>query len=401
MSLTLLLDLDDTLLESNMHAFLPAYFQALAEHLGNLVQPDLMLSALMAGTQRMLANDDPSRTLQQVFEADFYPALGISKEQLQSAIEEFYDRVFPTLGQVTRPRPGAVELVEWARAQGARLVIATDPLFPRKAVYHRIRWAGLEPEHFDLIASFETFHFSKSHPAYFAEVLGRLGWPEGGILMVGNDVERDWRPARQLGLAAYLVEGTPASSSGPEAGPRGTLLDLRSWLESTDPAALEPSFVGREALLAILVSTPAVMNGFLSERGEVPWSRPPAADDWAPVEIVCHLRDVEREIHHAQIKTLLETQRPFIPRPDAAVWAKERKYLDEDGPMALQQFGEARRMTLEMLQRAGEAEWSRQAQHAIFGPTDFQEVVGFMAEHDRLHIQQMWDTLRRLQTSEV
>jgi len=396
LTLTLLLDLDDTLLESNMQAFLPAYFQALARHLGGLVQPERMRAALMAGTQRMMANDDPSRTLQQVFEADFYPALGIPKARLETAIEEFYERVFPTLKKVTRPRPGAAELVEWARRRGARLAIATDPLFPRKAIQHRIRWAGLEPQQFELIAAFETFHFSKSHPAYLAEVLGRLGWPEGAVLMVGNDAERDWRPARRLGLAAYLVEAAPASTSAPEAGPRGTLLDLRSWLESAAPASLEPSFASREAILAILTSTPAVMAGLLAERSEVHWSRPPAPDDWALLEIVCHVRDVEREIHHAQLKTLLEAPHPFIPRPDTAVWARERKYLDEDGPLALRQFVEARRTTLDMLKQASEAEWSRPAQHAIFGPTNFREVIGFMAEHDRMHIQQMWETLRRL-----
>ena len=84
-----------------------------------------------------------------------------------------------------------MELVDWAFAKGYRVAIATDPLFPRKAVYHRIRSAGLAPERFELVSSFETFHFTKSHPAYFAEVLGRLGWPNEPVLMVGNDVEHD------------------------------------------------------------------------------------------------------------------------------------------------------------------------------------------------------------------
>ncbi len=58
MPLTLLLDLDDTLLDTNMGEFLPAYFQALAKHLNHRVQPDIMLSAMMSGTQLMLANQD-------------------------------------------------------------------------------------------------------------------------------------------------------------------------------------------------------------------------------------------------------------------------------------------------------------------------------------------------------
>ena len=143
MPLTLLLDLDDTLLDTNMDAFVPAYFGALAKHLKGIVSPEVMLPALMSGTQLMLASEDPAHTLQEIFEADFYPKLGVPKEQLSNAIEQFYDEVFPTISHVTKKREGAVELVDWAFAQGYRVAVATDPLFPRKATYHRIRWAGL------------------------------------------------------------------------------------------------------------------------------------------------------------------------------------------------------------------------------------------------------------------
>jgi len=62
MSLTLLLDLDDTLLDSNMNDFIPAYFQALSGFLAAQVPPETMLPALIAGTRKMMANSDPSRT---------------------------------------------------------------------------------------------------------------------------------------------------------------------------------------------------------------------------------------------------------------------------------------------------------------------------------------------------
>ena len=71
MTLTLLIDLDDTLLNTNMEAFIPAYFQALAKELGTYVAPDIMLRALMAGTNAMNTSDDFSRTLVQVFDAEF------------------------------------------------------------------------------------------------------------------------------------------------------------------------------------------------------------------------------------------------------------------------------------------------------------------------------------------
>lgn len=396
MPLTLLLDLDDTLLDTNMDAFLPAYFGALAKHLKGRVSSEVMLPALMSGTQLMLASEDPAHTLKEIFEADFYPKLGIPKEQLSDVIEQFYDEVFPTIGHVTKKREGAVELVDWAFAQGYRVAIATDLLFPRKATYHRIRWVGLEPERFDLISSFETFHFSKSHPAYFAEVLGRLGWSDGPVLMVGNDVERDLLPAQRLGLATFHIDGAPASSSRREADRRGNLVDLRLWLESTDPASLEPSFKTTDAILAIMSSTPGVMRSLTSGLQMDLLFREPTPDDWAVIEILCHLRDTEREVHQMQIKTLLEESQPFIPRPNAAVWANQRNYLNENGPAALDEFTTSRVFNLRQLKDLGEDMWSRKARHAIFGPTNFREVIGFMADHDRMHIQQAWNTIRTL-----
>ena len=106
MTLTLLLDLDDTLLDTNTNVFIPAYFQALSKHLAEYVQPEKMLPALMKGTQLMLASDDPLHTLQEVFESYFYPQLGVPKEQLTQVIENFYDEIFPSIGSVTRKREG-------------------------------------------------------------------------------------------------------------------------------------------------------------------------------------------------------------------------------------------------------------------------------------------------------
>ncbi|HUI88926.1 MAG TPA: DinB family protein [Anaerolineales bacterium] len=395
MTLTLLLDLDDTLLETNMGAFIPAYFQALSNHLQEYVPAEKMLPALMKGTELMLASEDPTRTLQEVFESYFYPQLGVPKEKVTHRIEQFYDEVYPSLGSVTKKREGAVELLDWALARGYRVAVATDPLFPRKAIHHRIRWAGLDPERFELVSSFETFHFTKSHPAYFAEVLGRLGWPSEPVLMVGNDVDRDLKPAQSLGLKTYHVnQDGPALGSGSEAGGSGKLSALRSWLESTDLGLLEPSMQTPFAILAVMLSTPAILQSLVASVPDAAWPHKPIAGEWALVEVVCHLRDTEREIHQLQANMLLEEREPFIPRPDSTVWAKERNYLKEDGRAALRSFASARLATLAKLKGLNDAVWGQKARHAIFGPTHFREVIGFMADHDRMHIQQAWNILR-------
>jgi FMN phosphatase YigB (HAD superfamily) len=398
MTLTLLLDLDDTLLNTNMDVFIPAYFQALAKELAPQIAPELMFHALMTGTKRMMESDDFSQTLEQVFNSVFYPQINSSREKTAAALENFYDHVFPTLGGVTTPKPEAKQLIDRAFSQGFRVAIATDPIFPRKATYHRLRWAGFDPEQFELVSSFEHFHFTKTHPAYYAEVLGRMGWPDGPVLMVGNDMDRDIRPAQMLGLATYHVDDELASPSGSEAGGRGKLADLCSWIESIDPASLIPSFKSVDSVLGILSSTPAVMNGLSRGLDSSAWSHEPAPDDWSLCELVCHLRDTEREIHQMQIQLFKEQNEPFIPRPDTSVWASQRDYFHEDGVLALKEFNEARCKTLKLLKEIAveHSAWERKARHAIFGPTNFLEVIGFIADHDRMHIQQAWSTLKKL-----
>jgi hypothetical protein len=76
------------------------------------------------------------------------------------------------------------------------------------------------------------------------------------------------------------------------------------------------------------------------------------------------------------------------------VWANQRDYIHEDCVAALKEFNEARRKTLDLLKDP--LDWNRKARHAIFGPTNFLEVVGFIAEHDRLHIHQAWQTLKKM-----
>jgi FMN phosphatase YigB (HAD superfamily) len=401
MPITLLLDLDDTLLDTDTRAFLPAYYDSLAKHLSPLVKPAAMLEAFHSGVEIMRANTDPARTLRDVFEAHFYTRLGVEPEALQTAVATFYSKVFPGLGRLARPIAGGRDLVDWALEAGHEVVIATDPLFPLQATEERVRWAGLDPAGFSLISAFETFHFSKSHIAYFAEVLGRLGWPDRQILMVGNDLERDLIPARALGLTTFRVNGPPVRRDGivPTSGlPSGAtvdgdLMELMDWLYSKPLETYVPSFKTRDAILAVLRATPAVLQTLTANLTPEMWKLERSATEWAMIELVCHLRDTEREVHAAQVKTLVESPIPFVARPDAAVWAKQRRYLGEDGPASLREFVSARVAALNHLESLSKGLWTKPARHAIFGPTTFLEVVGFMADHDRLHLQQAWDIL--------
>jgi FMN phosphatase YigB (HAD superfamily) len=394
MSLTLLLDLDDTLLVNNMEVFLPAYLQTLSKFVSERVDPDKFIQALMGGTQKMIDNQYPDRTLRDVFEAYFYSQIDIDKVQFTTLADDFYRQVFPKLRDLTKPVPGAVFVVEQAVKRGYRLAIATNPLFPQTAIYQRLAWAGLPVERypFEIISSYETFHFAKPNPAFFAEILGRMGWADGPVVMVGDDMERDIKAAEQLGLNTFWVnrKDDHLSDSSEAARGKGGLEDLLPWIDNLIQDGLLPDYNTISSSIAILKSTPAVLASLCRSLSSQQWIESPRAGEWCPTEIVCHLRDVEREVNLPRLERVLSEQFPFIPAEDTDPWAAERDYINQDGWSALQDFTEARMQLLDKLPDLLDETWHLPVQHAIFGKTDLVELMKIIAGHDRLHIQQIF-----------
>ena len=391
MTITLLLDLDDTLLGNPMEVFLPAYMVALSKFTADKIPPDILLPRLMNATWRMLQNQDPGCRLVDVFEAHFYHKLGIEKQELAPLFNRFYEEVFPSLKPLTQPRPAAVRLVEGALERGYQLAIATSPLFPLAANLQRLEWAGLSPSRypFALISSYDKFHFAKPNPAYLAELLARLGWP-GAPVMVGNDPSDDIQCAQQMGIARYWISGEAAglvNSDGRSAG--GGLAGVLEWIESTPIETLMPDYTQPSAIGAILISTPAVLQTLTSEIPAAEWSQRSQPDEWSLTEILCHLRDVEVEVNLPRLEKLISENNPFIPGQDTDKWADERRYIQQDGQSALSRFNYARSTFNNRLSALTPEEWQRPAWHTIFGPTNLNEIVSIHAGHDRLHIQQI------------
>ena len=111
--------------------------------------------------------------------------------------------------------------------------LATNPLFPSVATQTRIRWAGLEPEDFELITTYENIRFCKPNPDYYVEILKRLGVKAKNCLMVGNDVGEDM-VARDLGIQVFLLTNCLINKSGADIGQyqNGGFDALRDYLES-------------------------------------------------------------------------------------------------------------------------------------------------------------------------
>ncbi|UCD99946.1 MAG: HAD-IA family hydrolase [Chloroflexota bacterium] len=399
MDLILLLDLDDTCLGNSMETFIPAYLQALGDYLSDHFPPEKLAAALLSSTQDMFANTCPDRTLKDVFDQSFYPQLGIDPKEYQDMFDSFYEEEFPGLQKLTQFRPEAVEVVEEAIRRNYSIVIATNPLFPLTAIRQRLGWAGLDPEKypFRLIPSYETAFFAKPNPAFYAELLSRLGWPEGPVVMVGDNFEHDIAAARLFGFGTYWVttnEHPPAKVTDTQSG-YGPLKELLSWIDSIPSSDLIPNFEDNRAKLAVLRSSPVALKAFSLELDDVAqWIEHYQVGEWSFTEILCHLRDVDQEINLPRVKKVLRETNPFVPGIDSDKWAEERLYFCQNGQQALKDFNSARIELIDILDGLSVEGWQQPARHAIFGPTNLKELVSIIVGHDRLHVRQAYAAVR-------
>jgi FMN phosphatase YigB (HAD superfamily) len=392
LSRILLVDLDDTLLNNDIDAFLPHYLKAFGAYVAEQVDPKKFTQTLLAATGMMVKNRQPDRTLREAFNAAFFPALGVEPQDLSPYLEGFYAEIFPTLRRWTTSKPEAASLIQQELERGDRLVLATNPLFPLTAILQRLEWANLpvNADRFSLIPSYETFHFVKPDPAYFAELLALLGWPEDPMVMVGDDPLNDVLAARRMGLAAFwLVQDGKTPPDGADAPTAsGSLSNLQAWLRDVPAAALKPNFTSSSAMLSILRSTAAALDTIVRDISPDEWERKPAPDEWSLCEVCCHLRDVECEVNLPRLNKVLAEENPFLPGMDTDPWADLRNYNEQDGFQALREFISARLETLSLLEGLAPGDWQRPARHAIFSRTNLAELVGIMVKHDQVHVRQ-------------
>jgi HAD superfamily hydrolase (TIGR01549 family) len=226
----LLLDLDDTLLHNSMGDFLPRYFGALSQSVSHVMEREPFLKALQFATQKVIRDTTLTDTNETVFWNHFNPMMPIPRDEMMPVLNRFYDEVFPTLDADTAPMEGAVELVEAAQAAGWKVVVATNPIFPEVANRHRMVWAGLNPDAFDLITSYENMHSTKPHSSYYTEIAELLGLTPQDCVMAGNHLSNDIVGAQQAGMRTFWIKQYAIADAEVVPDGEGTLAELRAWL---------------------------------------------------------------------------------------------------------------------------------------------------------------------------
>ncbi len=201
-----LFDLDGTLLNLNVDDFLPKYIKALSIKVKDYIPMEIFPKYLLDSTYVMVKNNDETKTNEDVFMEHFFSVVEHQRQELQPIFDRFYLEDFPKLGEGYVGNPHAKNIIEHCKAKGLKIVLATNPVFPRAAVEERVRWVGLKVEDFDLITSYEEMHFCKPNINYYKEILDKISVEPHEAIMVGNDCQEDM-VASEIGLKTFLVEG--------------------------------------------------------------------------------------------------------------------------------------------------------------------------------------------------
>lgn len=198
---TILFDFDGTLLKMDQDAFVKSYFGRIAAYFKDVVDPKVMIDAISKGTYKMVVNDG-TKTNEEVFLSVFEALTGLKADD--EMFNQFYLDEFPNTVEACEPDGKARVLIDILKAKGYRLVLATNPLFPRIATLTRMGFVDLKEEDFALVTTYDNSSYCKPNLKYYEEIMQKLDIKPEECIMVGNDCDEDM-VINELGVDFYLI----------------------------------------------------------------------------------------------------------------------------------------------------------------------------------------------------
>ena len=151
----------------------------------------------------------------------------------------------------------------------------------------------------------------------------------------------------------------------------------------------------KDRILWNLKSLPNELEDLLKDLDEETLRWRPIPNKWSIKEIMCHLRDMEREAYLARYRKMLTEENPYLPNVDQDRIAAESNYINQDAQNALDEFKWFRGETIKTLESASPEAWSRGGLHETDGPMTIEQLVHRQIKgNDLNHLVQMKDIVR-------
>ena len=162
-----------------------------------------LIKVIWEGTGGMVMNSGDAPN-EEAFWKIFFDRYPERNDEERKVFDEFYVINFDEAKDSCGFNPESGKTIKSLKDKGYDLILASNPIFPRIAQEKRMRWAGVDPNDFSYITTYENSCYCKPNPGYYREILQNMELKPEECLMVGNDVTEDM-VAASLGMKVYLV----------------------------------------------------------------------------------------------------------------------------------------------------------------------------------------------------
>jgi len=189
---TYLFDLDGTLSSVSDEDFARRYFQLIADFAEGRVDFERFMASLHTSLKSLFGERDGLINNYDHFMENFTDSMGqCDRKWYELFFNGFYDSEYNRLQELIVPRERVVKSLKNLKRAGSEIIIATNPIFPEKAINKRLQWVGLESGFIDYVTTMENSHYVKPDVRYYREILEINNLEAKNCVMIGNDITMD------------------------------------------------------------------------------------------------------------------------------------------------------------------------------------------------------------------
>ncbi len=203
MTKTILFDLDNTLILFDEVKFFKAYIKKVAPMMEDIVSPHVLWKMVLNATKTVLHNDG-ELTNKEIFFQTFTRGLEDKTEEIWNRFQRFYKNEYDQLKSLVSVNKGVAEIFAALARKDMKIVIASNPFWPRIAMEKRMSWAGLNQKQVHLVTHMENMHFCKPRLEYYQEICHKIKERPEDCLMVGDDPVNDMVVGK-IGMKTFLI----------------------------------------------------------------------------------------------------------------------------------------------------------------------------------------------------
>lgn len=142
--------------------------------------------------------------------------------------------------------------------------------------------------------------------------------------------------------------------------------------------------------LEILQNTPEKLRAALNGVSKKLLLWTPSPGKWSIQEIICHMRDMERDAYLARYQRILNEANPLLKNIDGDAYVIERQYRRMKLSEVIRDFRNLRKETLKLLKKVRDDQWLRPGIHETDGPLTVELLLKRQAiGNDEAHLGQI------------